>query len=122
MDVGQTSEKLVHVQLDEGDWDRLLAFGVLSGHLVDGFRDVLEDEVQVDLVLLLAGSVEEVKQLDYVAMLQPSHNLKREKIKNDNSVFSVILSKVKVITLDRILSNINIPRDQVLLSQYLKLN
>jgi len=66
---------LVHVQLDEGRGNGLLALRVLPCYLVDCLRDELEDEVQVDLVLFVTGSVEEVEQLDYVAMLQAPHYL-----------------------------------------------
>ena len=79
VDVGKTAEELVHVQLDEGDGDSLLAFRILPGHLVDSLRDVLEDQVEVDLILLLAGRVKEVEQLDDVAVLQASHYLVKRK-------------------------------------------
>ena len=72
---------MVHVKLDEGDWNGLLLLAVLSRHLSDGLliiygkcisenffkfsetfcgsmhlvhslRDVLQDQVQVDLILI----------------------------------------------------------------------
>ena len=80
VDVGKTSKQLVHVQLDEGRGNGLLGFGVLPRHLVHRFRDELEDQVQVDLVLLIPGGVEEVEQLDDVAVLQSSHYLSKHRI------------------------------------------
>ena len=73
--VGQASKQLVHIQPDEGPRNRLLALGILTSHFVHGLGDELQDEVQVDLVLLLARRVEEVHELDYVAVLQASHDL-----------------------------------------------
>lgn len=75
VNVGQTAEQLVHVQLDEHDGNALLALGVLSGHLVDGLGDVFQHEIEVNLVLLLARRVEEILELDNVAMLQTPHDL-----------------------------------------------
>ena len=91
---------MVHVKLDEGDWNGLLLLAVLSRHLSDGLliiygkcisenfinfkfsetfggsmhlvhslRDVLQDQVQVDLILIkkicscICGSVREYASL-----------------------------------------------------------
>ena len=59
---GAAPEQLIHVQLDEGDWNGLLLLAVLPeseylvkyrdrDHLVDSLRDILQHQVQVDLVL-----------------------------------------------------------------------
>ena len=43
--VGEAPEQLVHVQLDEGGRDRLLALAVLPRHLVHRLGDELQHEV-----------------------------------------------------------------------------
>ena len=47
VDVGEAPEELVHVQLDEGRRDRLLALAVLPRHLVHRLRDELQHQVLV---------------------------------------------------------------------------
>ena len=76
VDVGKASKQLVHVQLDEGPRDGLLAFRVLSCHLVHCFRDELEHEVEVYFVLLLSRRVEKIHEFDDVAVLEAAHDLK----------------------------------------------
>ena len=45
VDVGEAPEQLVHVQLDEGRRDRLLALAVLPRNLVHRLWDELQHEV-----------------------------------------------------------------------------
>lgn len=52
VDVRQGAEQLVHVQLYVRDRDRLLVLGIVTGYFVDGFRDVLQYEVQIYFVFL----------------------------------------------------------------------
>ena len=74
-------EELIHVQFDECDGYGLLLFAVLPGHLVHGLRDVLQHEVQVDLVLLLAAGVEKIQEADDVAVVQSPHDLELSVLK-----------------------------------------
>lgn len=52
MNIGETPEQLVHVQLDLKHWHCLLNLGVVTGGTVDGLWDILEDKVEIDLILL----------------------------------------------------------------------
>lgn len=52
VDVGQGAEELIHVQLDELWRHVLLELDVVTQGAVDGLRDILHHEVQVDLVFL----------------------------------------------------------------------
>lgn len=52
MNIGETPEQLVHVQLDLKHWHCLLDLGVVAGGTVDGLWDVFEDKVEIDLILL----------------------------------------------------------------------
>lgn len=52
VNIGETPEQLVHVQLDLKHWHCLLDLGVVTGGTVDGLWDVLEDKVEIDLILL----------------------------------------------------------------------
>ena len=74
-------EELIHVQFDECDGYGLLLFAVLPGHLVHGLWDVLQHEVQVDLVLLLAAGVEKIQEADDVAVVQSPHDLELSVLK-----------------------------------------
>jgi hypothetical protein len=56
MDVGQRAEQLVDVQLDLEHGHDGLELAEVSRGAIDGFRDVFQDQVQVDLVSL-RGSV-----------------------------------------------------------------
>jgi hypothetical protein len=55
VDVGQRAEQLVDVQLDLENGHDGLELAEVSGGAVDGFGDVFQDQVEVDLVSL-AGS------------------------------------------------------------------
>jgi hypothetical protein len=103
--------------LDEADRDGLLVLAVMSSNAIDSFRNVLEDEVQEDFVLLrgereaitvsrtssdgkptslsreasthlVTTRIEVVLQLDDVLMLQAEHNLKLTILKSKNEIFS----------------------------------
>ena len=74
-------EELIHVQFDECDGYGLLLFAILPGHLVHGLWDVLQHEVQVDLVLLLAAGVEKIQEADDVAVVQSPHDLELSVLK-----------------------------------------
>jgi hypothetical protein len=54
MDVSQTPEELVHVQLDETYRNCLLRFTVMTSHFVDRLRNKLQDQVQKHLIFLKA--------------------------------------------------------------------
>ena len=50
VDVGEAPEELVHVQLDEGRRDRLLALAVLPRHLVHRLGDELQHQVLIECI------------------------------------------------------------------------
>ena len=83
-------EQLIHVEFDECDGYGLLLFAVLPGHLVHSLGDVLQDEVQVDLVLLLAAGVEKIQEAHDVAVVKSPHDL-------ELSVFESEENKVRTI-------------------------
>ena len=73
---GVLPEQLVHVEFNECNRYCLLLLAVLSRNFVDSLRDVLQHEVQVDLVLLLAAGVEKIQEAHDVAVVQPSRCLR----------------------------------------------
>lgn len=52
VDVGQASEQLVHVQLDETDGNSLLGFAIVTGHFVDCLRNIFQDKVKKNFIFL----------------------------------------------------------------------
>ena len=52
VDVGQCTESLISVELDEDHWHRLLHLIVVLEHAVNCLWHVVHHDVQIDLVLL----------------------------------------------------------------------
>ena len=78
MDVGKAAKHLIHVQLDKRGWDGLLAFRILPCNLVHRFWYELKNKIEVDFIFFFSGGVEEVEQLDNVAVFKTTHYLLRK--------------------------------------------
>jgi hypothetical protein len=76
VNVGQRPEHLISIQLDEELGYALLHLHVVSHDSVHGFRDVIHNYVEVDLILLVSSSVEGMLHCDNVWMEELLHNLK----------------------------------------------
>ena len=86
MDVSQGPESLVGVQLNEDHGHLLLHFVVVLQDPEHGLRHVVHYYVQVDLIVLVALSVERMLQSYYVRVIELLHYLQ----------FSVLVSFVLV--------------------------
>eukprot|EP00754_Rhynchopus_humris_P013920 Rhum_TRINITY_DN14356_c14_g1::Rhum_TRINITY_DN14356_c14_g1_i1::g.84606::m.84606 len=75
MDVVEGPAELVHEELDEDERHKLLVLGEVPGEAVHCVRHVLQDQVQVQLLRLLAVGVEAVLHVDDVAVGQEAHDL-----------------------------------------------
>ena len=75
MDVVEGPAELVHEELDEDERHELLVLGEVPGEAVHRVRHVLEHQVQVKLLRLLAVGVEAVLHVDDVAVGQETHDL-----------------------------------------------
>lgn len=75
VDVGESTEELVDVELDFENRHRCLHLVEESRGAVDRFRDELLDKVQVNLIPLLAVGVVKRLQLDNVGVANDAHDL-----------------------------------------------
>ena len=75
VDVSEGAERLISVKLYEGHRNRLLALVVVLEDAEDSLRHVIHDNVQVDLVVLVALRVERMLQRDDVRVVELTHDL-----------------------------------------------
>lgn len=70
MYVGDGTDKLVSIDLDEDGRYHLLHLHVLFHDAVKGIRNKVHDDIQVDLVWFLTISVKELSHFNAVGMVQ----------------------------------------------------
>ena len=75
VDVGEGAETLVGVQFDEEYGHGLLHFIVVLENAIDCLRDVVHDDVQVDLILFVSLGVKGMLECDHIRVLQFFHDL-----------------------------------------------
>jgi hypothetical protein len=75
MDVGERPEDLIHVQLDIEHGHRLLKLCVIARGAIDRLWDEFEQQIQKDLVLLVAVGIEIVLERNHVGVVYQTHYL-----------------------------------------------
>ena len=76
MDIGDRSQKLIRVHLHDKVWDHLFNLEVLLHYSVGSIRNIVHDNIKINLVLILTIRVETLPHLDTVWMLQHLQDLK----------------------------------------------
>ena len=75
MNVSQSSESLVSIELNQNHWHLLLHFVVMLQDSKHSFRNVIHDDVQVDLVRFVSLGVESMLQSYYIWVIELLHYL-----------------------------------------------
>ena len=70
VDVGDRAQKLVRVDLDEQIWHHLFYFQVLFHHSVGSIRNVVHDDIKINLLWLVAIGVKGLSHLDAIRMVK----------------------------------------------------
>ena len=76
VDVGDTSHKLVRIELDQESRHLLLHLDVLLHNSVEGVGDEVHHDVQVNLFWLVSISIEELTHLHAIRVMERFKNLK----------------------------------------------
>jgi hypothetical protein len=75
VNVGQRSEHLIRVELYKELWHSLLHLDVVSHHTVDCLRNVVHDDIQVNLIWLVPSGVKSMLHCHNIWMKQLLHDL-----------------------------------------------
>jgi hypothetical protein len=76
VDIGNRSQKLIRVHLHNKVWHHLFNLKVLLHYSVGSIRNIVHDNIKINLVLVLTIRVETLSHLDTVWMLQHFQDLK----------------------------------------------
>ena len=74
MDVSDTTEQLVRVNLDKDVWDHLLHLQVLLHDSVDCIRNIVHDHIQIHLVWLVTICIERLPHFYVVRVVKHLQN------------------------------------------------
>jgi len=75
MNISEGTEHLISVEFDEELRDALLHLDVVAHHPVNCFWDIIHNNIEVDLILLVASGIEGMLHLNDVGVEQLFHDL-----------------------------------------------